>query len=186
MYQLGPSSPSDGGVRALAGIGLMLSGVGMGSETLGFTAAIGGVSCWVCAAAVVLVVGSVILAPKLEGLLRSVWDESYSRGGRPALPRDPYNPDNVGNRVPDPQYPDAVRTGPDFLPVPTPTSNPKDFTKLPGDQGWRNNETGDIWKKDNLHKDHWDISDPRTDNKVKEIDFFGREIWPNGPKNKNK
>ncbi len=33
-----------------------------------------------------------------------------------------------------------------------------------------------------LHKDHWDVID-RSGTKIKELDFNGRELWPNGPKN---
>ena len=54
-------------------------------------------------------------------------------------------------------------------------------TKLRGNQGWRD-AAGNIWKKDMLHKDHWDVMD-RTGRKIKEVDFYGRELWPNGPKN---
>ena len=35
---------------------------------------------------------------------------------------------------------------------------PVKATKLKGSQGWRD-ENGNIWKKDMLHKDHWDVSD---------------------------
>lgn len=68
--------------------------------------------------------------------------------------------------------------------IPTPDDSPNDFTKLRGDQGYRDKD-GNIWKKDKLHKDHWDVSDKKG-NKVKEVDFSGKQIWPNGPKNKNK
>lgn len=71
------------------------------------------------------------------------------------------------------------------VPIPTPETHPKDFIKLPGSQGWRHKKTGETWKKDKLHKDHWDISDSKG-NKVREVDFKGRQIWPGGPKNKNK
>ena len=40
---------------------------------------------------------------------------------------------------------------------------------------------GNIWKKDQLHKDHWDVSDPKG-KKVKEVDFDGRKIWHAGTK----
>ncbi|MCD0169553.1 hypothetical protein [Deinococcus sp. 23YEL01] len=70
-------------------------------------------------------------------------------------------------------------------PQPTPNSDPSDFTKLRGGQGYKENDTGLTWKKDQLHKDHWDISD-RKGEKVKEVDFNGNQIWPSGPKNKNK
>jgi hypothetical protein len=36
-----------------------------------------------------------------------------------------------------------------------------------------------------LHKDHYDVMD-RKGNKIREVDFSGNELWPNGPKNKNK
>jgi hypothetical protein len=58
------------------------------------------------------------------------------------------------------------------------------WVKLKGDQGWRNAD-GSIWKKDMKHKDHWDVSDAKG-NKIKEVDFHGVQIWPAGPKNKNK
>ena len=60
----------------------------------------------------------------------------------------------------------------------------KGWTKLRGSQGWRD-AAGGIWKKDRKHKDHWDVSD-RKGNKVQEVDFEGNQIWPDGPKNKNK
>ena len=58
------------------------------------------------------------------------------------------------------------------------------WTKLKGNQGWKDAD-GNIWKKDQLHKDHWDISD-RKGNKIREVDYDGNQIWPGGPKNKNK
>lgn len=60
-----------------------------------------------------------------------------------------------------------------------------DWVKLKGDQGWRNNKDDTIWKKDKKHGDHWDVSDKKG-KKVKEVDFDGKQIWPDGPKNKNK
>jgi RHS repeat-associated protein len=67
---------------------------------------------------------------------------------------------------------------------PTPETHPDDFVKLKGGQGYRDRD-GNLWNKDRLHKDHWDVSD-RRGNKVREIDFGGRQIWPGGPKNRNK
>lgn len=60
---------------------------------------------------------------------------------------------------------------------------PVKATKLKGSQGWRD-EDGNIWRKDMLHKDHWDVSD-RAGKKIKEVTFDGRELWPNGPQNAN-
>ena len=68
--------------------------------------------------------------------------------------------------------------------IKTPSSNPKDFTKLKGNQGYKDKD-GNTWKKDQLHKDHWDISNKKGQ-KIREVDYDGNEIWPNGPKNKNK
>lgn len=67
----------------------------------------------------------------------------------------------------------------------TPEAISKKWIKLKGDQGWKKKSDGTIWKKDKLHKDHWDVSDKKG-NKMKEITFDGRRLWPYGPKNKNK
>ena len=67
------------------------------------------------------------------------------------------------------------------------SSKPPDsekMTKMKGNQGWKD-KNGNTWKKDMKHKDHWDVSD-RKGNKIKEVDFKGNQIWPGGPKNKNK
>lgn len=63
-----------------------------------------------------------------------------------------------------------------------PSKNSKSFTKLKNGQGYKDSK-GNIWKKDQLHKDHWDVTDKKG-NKVRKVDFNGNEIWPNGPKNK--
>jgi len=69
---------------------------------------------------------------------------------------------------------------------PTPENNPDEFDKLRGDQGYRpKDKKNERWKKDKLHKDHWDVSDTKG-KKIKEIDFDGNQIWPGGAKNKNK
>jgi len=60
----------------------------------------------------------------------------------------------------------------------------KDWVKLKGNQGWRDKD-GNTWNKDKLHKDHYDVTD-RRGNKIREVDFNGNQIWPDGPKNKNK
>jgi hypothetical protein len=61
------------------------------------------------------------------------------------------------------------------------------WRKLKGDQGWLD-EDDNTWKKDQKHKNHaphWDVSD-RRGKKIKEVDYDGKVIWPNGSKNKNK
>ena len=65
----------------------------------------------------------------------------------------------------------------------TPDSDSKDFIKLKNGQGYKDKRK--YMEKDMKHKDHWDISD-RKGKKIKEIDFKGNKIWPNGSKNKNK
>lgn len=44
---------------------------------------------------------------------------------------------------------------------------------------------GNHWSEDKFHKDHWDVAD-KNGNAIKEIGFDGRQLWPDGPKNKNK
>ena len=66
----------------------------------------------------------------------------------------------------------------------TPKSNPDQFTKMRGDQGYKDRD-GNLWKVDRLHKDHYDVSNSKGE-KIREVDFFGNQIWPDGPKNKNK
>jgi RHS repeat-associated protein len=61
---------------------------------------------------------------------------------------------------------------------------PADVTKLKGNQGYKD-KAGNIWKKDMKHKDHWDVSDKKG-KKVKEVTFDGKQLWPDGQKNKNK
>lgn len=67
------------------------------------------------------------------------------------------------------------------------------WVKLPNGQGWKDPD-GNIWKRDHKHKDtgrtsrpcpHWDVSNKKG-KKIREVDYDGKEIWPNGPKNKNK
>jgi hypothetical protein len=67
--------------------------------------------------------------------------------------------------------------------IPLPGKGPG-WIKLKHGQGWRD-AGGNIWKKDKLHTDHWDVSDSKG-RKIKEIDFNGNEIWPGGPKHKGK
>ncbi|WP_090375287.1 hypothetical protein [Dyadobacter sp. SG02] len=62
---------------------------------------------------------------------------------------------------------------------------PGNLTRLRNGQGWRDSE-GNEWKLDKLHEDHWDVTDPKTRKKVNEVDFEGKQIWPDGAKNKNK
>jgi hypothetical protein len=50
---------------------------------------------------------------------------------------------------------------------------------------WWKDINWDFWNKDQLHKDHWDISNKNWD-KIMEIDYNGKLLWPNWPKNKNK
>ena len=70
----------------------------------------------------------------------------------------------------------------------TPGTHPGDFTKLRGAQGWRHGKTGETWKGDKKHKNHaphWDVSNAKGQ-KVREVDGKGKQLWPRGPKNKNK
>jgi len=70
----------------------------------------------------------------------------------------------------------------------TPPLRHGEFSKLKNGQGFRDSK-GRIWKIDQKHKnspsEHWDIIDSKG-NKVMEVDYNGKELWPNGPKNKGK
>jgi hypothetical protein len=41
-----------------------------------------------------------------------------------------------------------------YLQLNPPLKNNEYWTKLKGDQGWKDRK-GNIWKKDQKHKDHW-------------------------------
>jgi hypothetical protein len=58
---------------------------------------------------------------------------------------------------------------------------PPDAVKLEKGQGDRD-KSGNTWRKDKLHKDHWDVID-RKGRKIREVTFDGRQLWPGGPKN---
>jgi len=61
------------------------------------------------------------------------------------------------------------------------------WKKIKGTDGFLDPD-GYKWAKDHKHKNripHWDVSDKKG-NKIKEVDFDGKELWPKGPKNKNK
>ncbi len=120
-----------------------------------------------------------VAIPVLEAVNGALWLYDVMSGGStvpeasdPMAPATPsYTPSFLRNN--------SVATG-DYSQQP-----PGGLTKLKNGQGWKDSE-GNIWKKDQLHKDHWDITNPKTGKKVKEIDFGGKQIWPGGPKNKNK
>ena len=66
----------------------------------------------------------------------------------------------------------------------TPETSPEMFRRLKNGQGFLDNKKR-LWKKDTLHKNHWDVSSIKG-KKLMEVDYKGRKIWPDGPKNKNK
>ncbi|MGC2656764.1 MAG: RHS repeat-associated core domain-containing protein [Bryobacteraceae bacterium] len=57
---------------------------------------------------------------------------------------------------------------------------PVKATKLRGNQGWRD-ENGNIWRKDMLHKDHWDVID-RSGNKIRRSLLMAENSGQTGPK----
>lgn len=58
------------------------------------------------------------------------------------------------------------------------------WVKLKGRQGFRDPD-GLTWKRDMLHKDHWDVRDAQG-NKIREVRFDGTQLWPSGPKNRKR
>ena len=59
----------------------------------------------------------------------------------------------------------------------TPASNPKDFGPIRGRKAKVNKETGEIWEKDLLHKDHWEVYKNKRDF---EDGVRDRAIWGDG------
>ena len=66
-----------------------------------------------------------------------------------------------------------------------------DWVKRRGRPGFIDPD-GNIWTPDMKHRNpgprnigpHWDVSDP-DGNKIREVNDDGKQIWPDGPKNKN-
>ena len=67
-----------------------------------------------------------------------------------------------------------------------------EWTKRRGGPGFVDPD-GNLWTPDMKHRNpgprnigpHWDVADP-DGNKIKEVNDDGTQIWPDGPKNKNK
>ncbi len=99
------------------------------------------------------------------------------------------NAEAKANSQSTPADPNSAKPDPeDNKPAASSSSKPPGYdkggVKQRGSQGYKDPD-GNIWKKDQKHKDHWDVSDGKG-KKIKEVDFNGRQIWPGGPKNKNK
>ena len=48
--------------------------------------------------------------------------------------------------------------------------------------GKKNKETGEIWEKDKLHKDHWEVYRDKRDC---EMGKRSRDVWDDGPPKRN-
>lgn len=59
----------------------------------------------------------------------------------------------------------------------TPTSNPDDFRPIRGRKGKLDPETGEIWERDQLHKDHWEVYE---DYRRYERGIRDRAVWNDG------
>lgn len=62
-----------------------------------------------------------------------------------------------------------------------------DWVKVRGAPGFKDPD-GNIWTPDMKHRNrgaHWDVNDP-SGTKIREVNDDGTQIWPDGPKNKNK
>jgi hypothetical protein len=64
----------------------------------------------------------------------------------------------------------------------TPSTNPDDFSNIKGSSAKINKKTGEVWEKDKLHKDHWEVYKNKNDwEKGKRV----RDVWNDGrPKSK--
>jgi hypothetical protein len=64
----------------------------------------------------------------------------------------------------------------------TPNTDSSDFEPVRGTSGKRNKKTGEIWEKDKLHKDHWEVYGNGRDYEKGRRD---RDVWDDGrPKRK--
>ncbi|WP_457336924.1 RHS repeat domain-containing protein [Rhizobacter sp. P5_C2] len=64
----------------------------------------------------------------------------------------------------------------------TPTTNPDDFESVRGTKGKREKSTDEIWERDQLHKDHWEVYKDKRDYERGKRD---RDVWDDGrPKRK--
>jgi len=64
----------------------------------------------------------------------------------------------------------------------TPTTNPEDFEPVRGTKGKREKSTDEIWERDQLHKDHWEVYKDKRDYEKGKRD---RDVWDDGrPKRK--
>ena len=60
---------------------------------------------------------------------------------------------------------------------PTPDISPDDFEAIKGSRAKRNKKTGEIWVKDLLHRDHWEVY---KDKKKWENGQRDRAVWDDG------
>jgi RHS repeat-associated protein len=59
----------------------------------------------------------------------------------------------------------------------TPTTNPGNFKNVRGRPGKENRTTGEVWEKDKLHKDHYEVY---RDRKAYENGTRDRDVWADG------
>jgi RHS repeat-associated protein len=60
---------------------------------------------------------------------------------------------------------------------PTPDTNPELFDPVRGTSAKKNKETGEVWEKDKLHKDHYEVY---KDKKAYEKGRRDRDVWDDG------
>lgn len=67
--------------------------------------------------------------------------------------------------------------GDDVAKEETPTTNPGNFKNVRGRPGKENKTTGEVWEKDKLHKDHYEVY---RDRKAYENGTRDRDVWTDG------
>jgi hypothetical protein len=66
---------------------------------------------------------------------------------------------------------------------PTPITAPNAFEKVKGTKAFRNHKTGEIWERDMLHKNHYEVY---KNKKAYEQGVRSRAVWDDGrPKSLN-
>jgi hypothetical protein len=59
----------------------------------------------------------------------------------------------------------------------TPTTNPEKFKNVRGRPGKENTDTGEVWEKDKLHKDHYEVY---RDRNAYNRGTRDRDVWSDG------
>ena len=115
------------------------------------------------------------IARKIEAELKGAWEGAKNLGnilldGAKQLVFNEQAPQGAGEPVAEPER------------ERTPSTDPGNFEPVKGSKGKKDTDTGEIWEKDKLHKDHWEVYGNKRDYEKGKRD---RDVWDDGrPKRK--